>query len=126
LKAQERKQINAMTYFNTIEVGDSVTPHLFGNEAVDVGNSEQHGLMGQGSSMAGIREEDFDRKHNKKISISEAIEEEEGKKGAIKGRKKRNNAKRASNADKLNIDEGNQNDSWDSSRGHAKIVDLSS
>ena len=115
-----------MTYFNTIEVGDSVTPHLFGNEAVDVGNSEQHGLMGQGSSMAGIREEDFDRKHNKKISISEAIEEEEGKKVAIKGRKKRNNAKRASNADNLNIDEGNQNDSWDSSRGHAKIVDLSS
>ena len=113
-----------MTYLNTIEVGETV-PNILGAQTGDVDSSYQNGLMGQGPSMAGLREEDFDRKHNRKISISQAIEEDDGKKIPSKGRKRRYNAKKGANADKLNIDEGSANESWDSSRGRAKVVDLS-
>ena len=124
-KSRERKHIKAMQVMNTIVVG-SDTPNRH------EGNSESRGLIQtngpSGPGMAGLNEEDFDEtsKSRKKMRISEAIEEADGtKKPAKKGKKKRNAKRNAADNDLLNvqqIDEGN--DSWDSSRAHAKQVDL--
>ena len=111
-----------MTSLNTIEVGsnfNSSTP------AADVGRSEQHGLMGP--SMAGINNDDFDdgaKVHNRNMAVSEAIEDQDdGKKkgsGAMKkGKKKRKQGRKGTDADMLYVHQAEGENSWDSSRGHA-------
>lgn len=82
--------------------------------------------------MAGLNDDDFVDETNKKrnkMRISEAIEDEDtGKKKlgmAKKGKKKKRAGRKGQDADMLNVQQEEANDSWDSSRGQAKNIDLS-
>jgi hypothetical protein len=76
--------------------------------------------------MAGLNEEDFDdtvKIRNKKITISDAIEEQDDgkKKGSVakKGKKKRKQGTKGTDADMLNVNQEEREDEWESGRGKA-------
>lgn len=129
VKAQKRQQIRAMASFNTIEVGPSPFRHNASPGGAFDSNS-QHGLMG-GPSIAGVNDDDFaDGKDQarRKMKINEAIEDQDdGKKG--KGRrvikKKKKGPTKSGNADMLNVEQVDGNESWESNRHNANVVDLS-
>lgn len=120
----EKRRVQMQETFNTIEISSSTKKQ----DSV-VANS-QSGLMGPGPSIANIGDEDFgdDRKPRRKVIVEDedidAIDQGK-KKPAKRGRKKtKGGAKK--NADNLLIQEDNAaNDSWDSSRGGAKMIDMS-
>lgn len=99
-------------------------------------NSESRGLIQTGGlgdgrpQMAGINEEDFDdtSKAKRKMRISEAIEDaDDGKKQGKKGKKKKKNAAKRKDNDMLNVQQvDDDNESWNSSRAHAKHINLGS
>lgn len=102
------------------------------NSGAPVGsNSEQHGLMGAQMGGSQHDDDDFfnDTKKNRKIKISDAIEDNDAglKKSVAKKKKKKGGKGKNEKADEGNMlgfsAPGDQ--SWDSSRGHAKVVDLS-
>ena len=100
-----------------------------------MGDSMQHGLMGaQNGSQNG---DDFfanDEKKNRKMKISDAIEDNDAgmKKSFAKKKKKKGGKGKSEKADEGNMlgfsqpNNGIGNESWDSSRGQAQVVDLSS
>ena len=97
----------------------------------EIGNSEQHGLMG--AQMGGMQHDDEffdDAKKTRKMKISDAIEDnDKGLKKPTKKKKKKSTMSKSEKVDNqmlgFSAKQVDNNESWDSSRGQAKVVDLS-
>ena len=118
-----------MNSMNTINVGQEVN----NSSGVQV-SSEQHGLIGPGSN---LKDDDFfdqkpdDGAKSRKAKITDVLENEDefpdtgGKKPVVaKKKKKKVVVKKKKQDGMLDLPEDG-NESWDSSRGNAHVVDLS-